>query len=193
MPPAFHVGLVPIDAARCGPGLGRRNPGGSFDLTGQSLPDPSWLRRPVTQDDAPLFCTVKARTARGFCENLATNLRSPPDGASGAFTGNTARTKRRNERLSIGLRGLRPTDDLDEGLAALKRLFDQVLLSNKLNRHSSNRGAATVHRAAARSHASLRVATSAPIYTSARADGAVVAPRAKLPAGVEWRRSTGRA
>jgi hypothetical protein len=59
--------------------------------------------RPVTQDDAPPFCTVKAGTARGFREDLATNLRSPPDGASGAFAGNTARTKRRNERLSIGL------------------------------------------------------------------------------------------
>ena len=61
------------------------------------------VARPVTQDDAPPFCTVKAGTARGFCENLATSLRSgPPDGASGAFTGNTARTKRRNEGLSIG-------------------------------------------------------------------------------------------
>jgi hypothetical protein len=60
------------------------------------------VARPVTQDDAPSLCTLKAGTTRGFCENLTTNLRSPPEGASGAFTDDTARTKRRNEGVSIG-------------------------------------------------------------------------------------------
>jgi hypothetical protein len=46
---------------------------------------------------------VKAGTARVFVRTWPPNLRSPLDGASGAFSGNTARTKRRNERLSIGL------------------------------------------------------------------------------------------
>ena len=58
--------------------------------------------RRVTQDHARLFCTVKAGTARGFCENLTTNFASRPDRASGALSGKTGRTKKRNEGLSIG-------------------------------------------------------------------------------------------
>ena len=42
--------------------------------------------RPATQDDAPPFCTVKAGTARGCCENLATNLRSPARRTPGALS-----------------------------------------------------------------------------------------------------------
>jgi hypothetical protein len=33
--------------------------------------------QPVTQDDAPPFCTVKVGAARGFCENLATKPQEP--------------------------------------------------------------------------------------------------------------------
>ena len=50
--------------------------------------------RRVTQDHARPFCTVKAGTARGFCENLTTNLGNRPDGASRALSDKTARTKK---------------------------------------------------------------------------------------------------
>jgi hypothetical protein len=39
--------------------------------------------RRVTHYHARPFCTVKAGTARGFCENLTTNFRSHPDGLRG--------------------------------------------------------------------------------------------------------------
>ncbi len=43
--------------------------------------------RRVTQDHARPFCTVKAGTARGFWENLTTNLGSRPDGPSASILG----------------------------------------------------------------------------------------------------------
>jgi hypothetical protein len=58
--------------------------------------------RRVTQDYARPFCTVQAATATGFCGNPTTNLGSRPARASMAFSRKTARTKKRNEDLSIG-------------------------------------------------------------------------------------------
>jgi len=60
------------------------------------------VARRVTQDHARPFCTVKAGTARGFCEPDQPNLGSPAQTGLGALSGKTARTKRRNEGLSIG-------------------------------------------------------------------------------------------
>ena len=36
------------------------------------------VARRATQDHTRPFCSVKAGTPRGFCENLTTNLGSPP-------------------------------------------------------------------------------------------------------------------
>ena len=93
-------------------------------------------------DDAPPFCKVKVGTAGGFSENLTTNLRSPADRVSRAFTSNTARMKKKMRAYRSVPRALRPTNGLDEGVAVLKRRSARTafLVSGVINKRLSPTG-----------------------------------------------------
>jgi hypothetical protein len=59
--------------------------------------------RRVTQDYARPFCTVKAATARGFCDNLTANFRNRPSRASMTLSRKKARTKKEMSAYPLDL------------------------------------------------------------------------------------------
>src|SRR5262249_49964233 len=90
--------------------------------------------RRVTQDYARPFCTVKAATARGFCENLTTNLGSRPARASMALSRKKARTKKKEMRADpLDLEPFVQRTTSNERLAGLKRRYTRKAA------HSGNR------------------------------------------------------
>ena len=80
---------------------------------------------------------MKAATARGSCGQVISDLGTPPRRGFGALLVEQIERKKRIESLFIGHRVLRPTADINEGLAGLKRPLVQSLDQRFLERRIS--------------------------------------------------------
>src|ERR1700719_1348102 len=68
----------------------------------------------VTPNLALPFCTIGMATARGFCQNSATHLGSPPRRAPAGLTRKNARTKRKMKAYPSDLRRFVQSKDLHQ-------------------------------------------------------------------------------